>query len=171
MAWKWKQEHACVLCDSTVFQRYSVKRCETENKPTRLRPAGWLLWRAHVLVSVLLGHAHTRKMLCFSWPGRASIFLSGSPLLVVIIIGLPRAGPLAQCSASKYTDFPVNIRNSNTIYGQKSKNTEEKRAREGVASITTSWGFKRATEKLRKIRKFVLLLLLLLYTPNTGAEW
>ena len=79
--------------------------------------------------------------------------MSGSPLLVFIRIGLPRAGSLAQCSASKYTDFPVILRNSNTIYGQKSKNTEEKRTREGVASITTSWGFKRATEKLRKIRK------------------
>ena len=42
------------------------------------------------------------------------------------------------------------LRNSNTIYGKKLKNTEEKHARDGVASITTSGGFKRATEKLRK---------------------
>jgi hypothetical protein len=55
------------------------------------------------------------------------------------------------CWASNSTDLPVILRNSNTIYGEKLKNTEEKRAREGVASITTSGGFKRATEKLRKI--------------------
>ena len=71
---------------------------------------------------------------------------------------MPQPGliPSTAChsnSASKYTDFSVILRNSNTIYGQKSKNTEEKRAPEGVASITTSGGVKRTTEKLHKIQK------------------
>ena len=99
--------------ETTALQRYGVKIktsthecarrfdcvpeiwCETENMPTRLRPAGWLRWGAHVLVSVLPGHAHIRKMSGVFL--RASSFLSASPLLIFIRIGLPRASPLAQC--------------------------------------------------------------------------
>ena len=36
------------------------------------------------------------------------------------------------------TDVPVFSWNLNTIYGENSKNTGEKRAKEGVASITTN---------------------------------
>ena len=56
-------------------------------------------------------------------------------------------------SASKYTDFSVFSRILNTIYGQNLKNTDKKRTKEGVASITTNGEFQRDTEKLHKILK------------------
>ena len=57
MVWKLKQAHTSALGDSTVFQRYGVKL-----KTSVRAPAGWLRWGAHVLVSVLPGHARIRKM-------------------------------------------------------------------------------------------------------------
>ena len=105
------------------------------------------------------------KRVC-GWGGRLCNLCLKRPNMVPFIFLLPiyynntpaslydscehQTRPLTLEQSLQLNGIYPELRNSNTIYGQKTKNTEEKRAREGVASITTSGGFKRATEMLRE---------------------